>query len=553
MSLRLKLLLPLVIACLVALAYIDLVWSPRSLETEKQSYLNEVSRHLDTVVAGLVPLMLTNQLDLIQENLGELRKKNQEWQFILLTNNQGKQLYPPLLDGVGLQPVPGMNVQALGKEIHFLDKHLGKLVVHVAYGSRLDEIRAQHRQLTLTLLTMIVLLAMIWVITLEAVVVQPLQRLSSAATELANQHFNTPLPKSRGDEVGKLIGNFATMRNDIKTYHDELRHEIEARKQVEVELRCFKAIVDFSDDAIISKDLMGIITSWNDGAEKIFGYSADETIGKPMQILIPPERAYEEADILSHIIRGERVKHFETVRRHKDGHLIHISASISPLFDQAGKAVGASKIARDITERKNFEAIQRKSTQMLESQLEKISELQARLQEQVIRDPLTGIFNRRYLDETMPRELSRAKREGYSLSLVMLDLDHFKRVNDTYGHAAGDEVLKTIAKILGEKGRDTDISCRYGGEEFVVALPRMSPAQAIPRVEEWRAALSETRIRHGELEIAITLSAGVAGYPDHGADLDTLMSRADEALYRSKDQGRNRVTCYGQTVTQEPV
>jgi diguanylate cyclase (GGDEF)-like protein len=81
----------------------------------------------------------------------------------------------------------------------------------------------------------------------------------------------------------------------------------------------------------------------------------------------------------------------------------------------------------------------------------------------------------------------------------------------------------------------------------------MSPAQAIPRVEEWRAALSETRIRHGELEIAITLSAGVAGYPDHGADLDTLMSRADEALYRSKDQGRNRVTCYGQTVTQEPV
>ena len=180
----------------------------------------------------------------------------------------------------------------------------------------------------------------------------------------------------------------------------------------------------------------------------------------------------------------------------------------------------------------------------LELQLAKISELQTRLQEQVIRDPLTGLYNRRYLDETLPRELSRAKREGYPLAMVMLDLDHFKQVNDTYGHAAGDEVLKALSSVLRQGARESDIICRYGGEEFLIALPRMSLEQAQQRVEAWRLEFSQTDIRHGDLSFSITLSAGIAGFPDHGADVDTLLSRADEALYRAKDEGRNRVACF---------
>lgn len=114
-------------------------------------------------------------------------------------------------------------------------------------------------------------------------------------------------------------------------------------------------IVETSDDAIISKDLNGIITSWNRGAERLFGYTAPEVIGRPVTILIPPERVDEEPDILRRIRRGERIEHYETVRRRKDGTLFDISLSVSPLVDDDGKVVGASKIARDITERKRIE------------------------------------------------------------------------------------------------------------------------------------------------------------------------------------------------------
>ncbi len=148
--------------------------------------------------------------------------------------------------------------------------------------------------------------------------------------------------------------------------------DITDHKLAEVQLRNFRAIVESSDDAIISKTLSGIITSWNRGAEKIFGYSPAEAVGQPMQMLIPPERAIEEPEILARIARGDRVVHFETVRRHKDGRLIDISATISPILDQAGKVVGASKIARDITERKRATERLRESESRVQAKLHAI-------------------------------------------------------------------------------------------------------------------------------------------------------------------------------------
>src|SRR6201997_784941 len=122
------------------------------------------------------------------------------------------------------------------------------------------------------------------------------------------------------------------------------------RKQAEEITGLLAAIVASSDDAIISKNLDGVITSWNKSAERIFGYSSDETIGQPVTLIIPPERANEEVKILERLRRGERVDHFETVRRRKDGTLIDVSLTISPVKDSSGKVVGASKVARDITE-----------------------------------------------------------------------------------------------------------------------------------------------------------------------------------------------------------
>ena len=225
----------------------------------------------------------------------------------------------------------------------------------------------------------------------------------------------------------------------------------------------------------------------------------------------------------------------------------HWLVSYYPVFGSDHQILGVNGVVVDITERKQHEAMQNETRQQLESQLAKISKLQQCLQEQVIRDPLTNLHNRRFLEDTLPRELARAKREGYSLALIMIDLDKFKQVNDTYGHAAGDEVLKALATILQTSARESDVICRYGGEEFLVALPRMSSDEAMQRANKWRRELSETTIRLGDLMINVTLSAGVAAFPDHGIDIDTLLSRADQALYRSKDEGRNRVTRFEAT------
>jgi diguanylate cyclase (GGDEF)-like protein len=175
----------------------------------------------------------------------------------------------------------------------------------------------------------------------------------------------------------------------------------------------------------------------------------------------------------------------------------------------------------------------------LKQQLEEIHALQSKLSEQAIRDPLTGLYNRRYLDSTMEREVARCKREGHPLSLMLIDIDHFKRINDTYGHQAGDEVLKKLASML--LGRVTDIACRYGGEEFLVLLPNMPHSTALEKAEQHRKAFEEAAISFGEFTISATLSAGIATYPGHGTSPNELIGHADQALYRAKAAGRNRV------------
>ncbi len=212
-----------------------------------------------------------------------------------------------------------------------------------------------------------------------------------------------------------------------------------------------------------------------------------------------------------------------------------------PLY---GSLRGAVVIHQNITERRQLEVRQEVAKKQLEAQLAEISALQTLLQDQAIHDSLTGLHNRRYLDETLSRDLSQAKRLGYPLSVVMVDLDFFKHVNDTYGHAAGDEVIKALAAILQADVRESDMICRYGGEEFFISLPRMAIVDALQRAEKWRLEFAETQVRYGEFFIQSTLSAGVSGYPDHGTDAATLTAHADEALYCSKREGRNRVTCF---------
>ena len=168
--------------------------------------------------------------------------------------------------------------------------------------------------------------------------------------------------------------------------------------------------------------------------------------------------------------------------------------------------------------------------------------LRETLRSQSIRDPLTGLFNRRYLEETLAREERRAARAGSPIGLIVFDVDHFKRLNDTHGHDAGDAVLRALGGLLQTHVREGDIACRYGGEEFVIALPGASIEIARERAEALRDVTEKlASLIPGRSVEKVTISLGVAGYPDHGATWQEAIQAADKALYRAKQGGRNRV------------
>jgi diguanylate cyclase (GGDEF)-like protein/PAS domain S-box-containing protein len=159
-----------------------------------------------------------------------------------------------------------------------------------------------------------------------------------------------------------------------------------------------------------------------------------------------------------------------------------------------------------------------------------------------LHDSLTGLYNRRYLEDALKRELHRATRSGKPVSMIMIDIDHFKRFNDTFGHDAGDFVLSAVAKSVTRNIRPSDLACRYGGEELAVVLVEADFDCAMQRAEKLRLAIRETNLTHrGQTLPAPTASFGVAVYPRHGANLAEFMKAADEALYRAKQQGRDRV------------
>ncbi len=165
------------------------------------------------------------------------------------------------------------------------------------------------------------------------------------------------------------------------------------------------------------------------------------------------------------------------------------------------------------------------------------------LKNQAIRDPLTGLFNRRYMEETLEREISRASRQKLIVGVIMIDLDHFKLFNDTYGHKAGDVMLKEVGRFLQTNVRKEDIACRYGGEEFIVIMIGASHDIIYQRAESLRKNVKNISPEYeGNILKNITLSIGVAIYPDHGETGENIIRAADIALYKSKHEGRDRVT-----------
>lgn len=183
----------------------------------------------------------------------------------------------------------------------------------------------------------------------------------------------------------------------------------------------------------------------------------------------------------------------------------------------------------------------RDSRRRLREQLDEITELQAQLEELARRDPLTGTYNRRYLDQALGLAMARAQATGKPLSLLLFDIDHFKRINDSYGHPVGDRVICRMADLLRRRfDGEGQAVCRYGGEEFLVLLPGADAAQAVAMAEDVRAEFIAGGVEDGSRLVRTTVSCGVASWPEHEVRPGELVRLADQALYAAKESGRNR-------------
>jgi diguanylate cyclase (GGDEF)-like protein/PAS domain S-box-containing protein len=224
----------------------------------------------------------------------------------------------------------------------------------------------------------------------------------------------------------------------------------------------------------------------------------------------------------------------------------YLDLRVTPLFDRNHRLNGRLMVFRDITEQKQVEKKLRQVNDRQQSRLIEIGFLQSKLREQAIRDPLTNLFNRRYLEETLEREVARATRENYSVCIMMIDIDHFKQINDTYGHEAGDEVLRVLANTLSEQSRRGDFACRYGGEEFVIVMPNINIETAYERAKNLRQSIHELYVPYRHSNLTITISIGVACYPTNGQSREAILRAADQAMYGAKQAGRDHILTYDQ-------
>jgi diguanylate cyclase (GGDEF)-like protein/PAS domain S-box-containing protein len=285
---------------------------------------------------------------------------------------------------------------------------------------------------------------------------------------------------------------------------------------------------------VVSQSLVGIVIT-EDGKfsysnakfDEIFGYTADEVrqLG-PLDIAAEEDRPLVKENIRRRMSgEAERVAYlFRGLR--KDGAVIDMEVHAS-VMEIGGKRALISLLV-DVTERVRA--------------ARELQALQEQLREQSIHDALTGLYNRRYLDDMLSRELIAAKRADYPVSAIIVDLDHFKGVNDRYGHLAGDEALRAFGDLMKRHARGSDMCCRYGGEEFLLVLPQVAQDVAVERAEQLRSALAAVQVPCGGSSIAVTASFGVATFPRDGRTAGELVAAADSALYAAKAAGRNRVS-----------
>jgi diguanylate cyclase (GGDEF)-like protein/PAS domain S-box-containing protein len=289
-------------------------------------------------------------------------------------------------------------------------------------------------------------------------------------------------------------------------------------------------LIESMQDSMIVLDAARQIIDINPAALKLFGFSAEQVIGRPIDEVMSPWK-----ESLFHL-RGKMEAEGE-ISFTQDGNEKYLDIQISPLKKIRGKSSGQILILRDVTKRVLME-------QKNQQALQDIQNLQQQLYESSIHDDLTGLYNRRYLDEVLPREIANAARSNQPISFVMMDIDHFKLINDTYGHIIGDQVLQNVSHCLKEQTRAGDMVFRFGGEEFLAILVNSPSDAAVHYAERWLQSLQEHNISHQGKEIRITMSMGVAEFNRDGDTFMEVLQAADKAMYQAKADGRNSVSMF---------
>ena len=313
--------------------------------------------------------------------------------------------------------------------------------------------------------------------------------------------------------------------------------DITACREAEEATHQLALIVENSHDAIISTDADCMILSWNRGAERLYGWTAAEAIGRSLEITFPPEQPLKEVRaLLASLEDADGVCEYEAVRVCKDGTRRHVAVTFSPVRDAAGAQTGHAFIVRDISAQKEAEHERARL-------LARTEVLLAEATERADRDPLTGLLNHRAFHKKLEEEGERALREGGSMAVAMLDLDHFKSFNDAYGHPVGDDALRRAADALRLNCRPYDTPARYGGDEFAVLMPGVGLAEVGRVTARLVRGLEGITVRPpsgengGGEDVPLRMSVGLAVFPAEAASRAEAVALADKRLYLAKSGG----------------
>jgi diguanylate cyclase (GGDEF)-like protein/PAS domain S-box-containing protein len=315
-------------------------------------------------------------------------------------------------------------------------------------------------------------------------------------------------------------------------FMQQLQDELSIRRQMEENSILQSAALEAAANAIAIIGRNGVIQWVNPAWVELTGYSKEESIGQNPRIIRSGRHSQTFYKNMWETILAGRVWRGEVVNRRKDGGLYVEEETITPVLNGEGRVTHFIAIKLDITKRKEAETT-----------LERLART----------DALTGVHNRHHLFEFAAHEFDVARRYGHALSIIMFDLDRFKEVNDNFGHAVGDQVLKQVTQVACSQLREVDLLGRYGGEEFLVILPNTGAQQARLLAERIRSGVEALRVETDKGSVSVTLSIGITemSHAPQDGSVDDLIRHADEALYLAKKSGRNRVVIYEANAMQD--